>query len=84
MNYFGRLSNAEQQRVFARDPAPQDRHFATHAETVATIPGIRFVVDTGLARISRLFAASADPARCDRTGRARAAPTSAKALRRVA
>ncbi len=50
---FGRLSNAEQQRVFA---ATQRRKvvLATNiAETSLTIPGIRFVVDTGLARLSR-------------------------------
>jgi len=50
---FGRLSNAEQQRVFA----PTQRRkiiIATNiAETSLTIPGIRFVVDTGLARLSR-------------------------------
>jgi ATP-dependent helicase HrpA len=50
---FGRLTNAEQQRVFA--PTAQRRIIvATNiAETSLTIPGIRFVVDTGLARISR-------------------------------
>ncbi len=50
---FGRLTNAEQQRVFA---ATQHRKIvlATNiAETSLTIPGIRFVVDTGLARFSR-------------------------------
>jgi ATP-dependent helicase HrpA len=50
---FGRLSNAEQQRVFT----PTQRRkivLATNiAETSLTIPGIRFVIDTGLARISR-------------------------------
>ncbi|MBL9201837.1 MAG: ATP-dependent RNA helicase HrpA [Opitutaceae bacterium] len=50
---FGRLTNAEQQRVFA----PTQRRklvLATNiAETSLTIPGIRFVVDTGLARLSR-------------------------------
>ena len=50
---FGRLSNAEQQRVFA----PTQRRkivLATNiAETSLTIPGIRFVVDTGLVRMSR-------------------------------
>ncbi len=50
---FGRLTNAEQQRVFS-----PSRHrkvvLATNiAETSLTIPGIRFVVDTGLARVSR-------------------------------
>jgi ATP-dependent helicase HrpA len=53
---FGRLSNAEQQRVFA----PTQRRkivIATNiAETSLTIPGIRFVVDTGLARVSRYAA----------------------------
>ncbi len=50
---FGRLSAGDQQRVFA--PA---RHrkivLSTNiAETSLTIPGIRFVVDTGEARLSR-------------------------------
>jgi len=50
---FGRLSSGDQQRVFA----PSDRRkiiIATNiAETSLTIPGIRYVIDTGLARISR-------------------------------
>jgi ATP-dependent helicase HrpA len=50
---FGMLSAGEQQRVFA----PCDRRkivIATNiAETSLTIPGIRYVVDAGLARISR-------------------------------
>ncbi|MDN5872056.1 MAG: ATP-dependent RNA helicase HrpA [Nitrococcus sp.] len=50
---FGRLSAAEQQRVFA----PHERRrivLATNvAETSLTVPGIRHVVDSGLARISR-------------------------------
>jgi ATP-dependent helicase HrpA len=50
---FGMLSAGEQQRVFA----PCDRRkivVATNiAETSLTIPGIRYVVDSGLARISR-------------------------------
>ncbi|MSU71883.1 MAG: ATP-dependent RNA helicase HrpA [Opitutus sp.] len=50
---FGRLSNAAQQRVFA--PAQRRKIvLATNiAETSLTIPGIRFVVDSGLARFSR-------------------------------
>ncbi|HEY3756372.1 MAG TPA: ATP-dependent RNA helicase HrpA [Opitutaceae bacterium] len=50
---FGRLSNAEQQRVFA--PARRRKVvIATNiAETSLTIPGIKFVVDCGLARVSR-------------------------------
>ncbi|HTB82141.1 MAG TPA: ATP-dependent RNA helicase HrpA [Candidatus Sulfotelmatobacter sp.] len=50
---FGMLSAGEQQRVFA----PCDRRkivIATNiAETSLTIPGIRYVVDAGLARVSR-------------------------------
>jgi len=50
---FGMLSAGEQQRVFA----PSDRRkivVATNiAETSLTIPGIRYVIDSGLARISR-------------------------------
>ncbi len=50
---FGRLSSGEQQRVFA----PSNRRkvvVATNiAETSLTIPNIRFVIDSGLARISR-------------------------------
>lgn len=50
---FGRLSNAEQHRVFA----PHSRRrivLATNiAETSLTVPGIEYVVDTGTARISR-------------------------------
>ena len=52
---FSRLSAAEQHRVFA--PARNSRRrvvLATNvAETSLTVPGIRYVVDTGVARISR-------------------------------
>jgi len=50
---FGRLTTAEQQRVFA--PQGQRRIVvATNiAETSLTIPNIRYVIDTGLARLSR-------------------------------
>ncbi|MFH1102473.1 MAG: ATP-dependent RNA helicase HrpA, partial [Pseudomonadota bacterium] len=49
---YARLSADEQKRVFA--PLPQRKIIvATNvAETSITIPGIRYVVDTGLARIS--------------------------------
>jgi ATP-dependent helicase HrpA len=50
---FGRLSSGDQQRVFA----PCSRRkivIATNiAETSLTIPGIRYVIDAGLARVSR-------------------------------
>ncbi len=50
---FGRLSNAEQQRVFASSPRRKVIVATNIAETSLTIPGIRYVVDTGLARVSR-------------------------------
>ena len=50
---FGRLSTAEQQRVFATSQRRKLIVATNIAETSLTIPGIRFVVDTGLARISR-------------------------------
>jgi ATP-dependent helicase HrpA len=50
---FGRLTNAEQQRVFAPTQRRKVIVATNIAETSLTIPGIRFVVDTGLARISR-------------------------------
>jgi ATP-dependent helicase HrpA len=54
---YGRLSAAEQHRVFERSTLPGVRRrviLATNvAETSLTVPGIRYVVDTGTARISR-------------------------------
>jgi ATP-dependent helicase HrpA len=50
---FGRLTNTEQQRVFAPTPRRKVVVATNIAETSLTIPGIRFVIDTGLARISR-------------------------------
>mgnify|MGYP003114306160 CR=1 FL=1 len=53
---YGRLSAAEQHRVFERPGAGIRRRIilATNvAETSLTVPGIRYVVDTGTARISR-------------------------------
>ncbi|HRT55283.1 MAG TPA: ATP-dependent RNA helicase HrpA [Candidatus Paceibacterota bacterium] len=50
---YGRLSSGDQQRVFA-PLARRKVVVATNiAETSLTIPGIRYVIDTGLARISR-------------------------------
>jgi ATP-dependent helicase HrpA len=50
---YARLSAAEQEKVF--EPHPRRRVvLATNvAETSLTIPGVRFVIDAGLARISR-------------------------------
>ncbi|WP_420792762.1 ATP-dependent RNA helicase HrpA [Microbacterium thalli] len=54
---FGRLSAAEQHRVFEPSGVAGVRRrviLATNvAETSLTVPGIRYVVDTGTARISR-------------------------------
>jgi ATP-dependent helicase HrpA len=53
---YSRLAAAEQQKVFGRKKSRQPRRvvLATNvAETSLTVPGIRFVVDTGVARISR-------------------------------
>jgi ATP-dependent helicase HrpA len=50
---YARLSSAEQKRVF--HPGPQRRIVLSTnvAETSLTVPRIRFVIDTGFARISR-------------------------------
>jgi ATP-dependent helicase HrpA len=54
---YGRLSSAEQHRVFETGRAPGIRRrivLATNvAETSLTVPGIRYVIDAGTARISR-------------------------------
>jgi ATP-dependent helicase HrpA len=54
---YGRLSSAEQHRVFDTKRAPGIRRrvvLATNvAETSLTVPGIRYVIDAGTARISR-------------------------------
>src|SRR5882757_255302 len=56
---YARLSAAEQHRVFDRKPG-QANHFSRRvvlatkvAETSLTVPGIRYVIDPGTARISR-------------------------------
>ena len=50
---FARLSSAEQQRVFKTGRSRRIVLATNVAETSLTVPGIRSVVDTGLARISR-------------------------------
>ncbi|WP_024356335.1 ATP-dependent RNA helicase HrpA [Leucobacter chironomi] len=60
---YGRLSAAEQHRVFERasgaNAAARRIVLATNvAETSLTVPGIRYVVDAGTARISRYSARS--------------------------
>ena len=58
---YSRLAAADQQKVFGRGRVGADSRrrviLATNvAETSVTVPGIRFVVDTGLARVSRYSA----------------------------
>ncbi len=50
---FGRLANADQQRIF--HPGARRRIILSTniAETSLTVPGICYVVDTGMARVSR-------------------------------
>jgi ATP-dependent helicase HrpA len=50
---YARLSAAEQHRVFRPHPGRRVVLATNVAETSLTVPGIRSVVDTGLARISR-------------------------------
>ena len=54
---YGRLSSADQHRVFDTKRAPGIRRrvvLATNvAETSLTVPGIKYVIDAGTARISR-------------------------------
>lgn len=50
---FARLSAQEQERVFKGSNARRIVLATNVAETSLTVPGIRFVVDTGLARVKR-------------------------------
>lgn len=50
---LSRLSPAEQDRVFQSHPGRRIVLATNVAETSLTVPGIRFVIDSGLARISR-------------------------------
>ncbi|WP_346302238.1 ATP-dependent RNA helicase HrpA, partial [Halomonas sp. BM-2019] len=50
---YARLSNAEQNRVFAPHRGRRIVLATNVAETSLTVPGIRYVIDPGLVRISR-------------------------------
>lgn len=50
---FSRLSNAEQNRIFAPHQKLRIVLATNVAETSLTVPGIKYVIDTGIARISR-------------------------------
>ena len=53
---YSRLSAAEQHRIFERRPHRRIILATNIAETSLTVPGIRYVVDPGTARISRYSA----------------------------
>jgi ATP-dependent helicase HrpA len=50
---YARLSPAEQQRIFQSHPGRRVVLSTNVAETSLTVPGIRYVIDSGTARISR-------------------------------
>jgi ATP-dependent helicase HrpA len=50
---FARLSSSDQERIFQRHSQRRVVLSTNVAETSLTVPGIRFVIDSGLARISR-------------------------------
>ncbi|WP_373745935.1 ATP-dependent RNA helicase HrpA [Neisseria dentiae] len=54
---FARLSNAEQHKIFHPSGTKRRIVLATNvAETSLTVPGIKYVIDTGLARVKRYSA----------------------------
>ena len=54
---FARLSTAEQHKIFRPDGKKRRIVLATNvAETSLTVPGIKYVIDTGLARVKRYSA----------------------------
>ena len=53
---YARLSIAEQQKVFTPSRGNRIVLSTNVAETSLTVPGIRYVIDTGTARISRYSA----------------------------
>ncbi|MFG0329067.1 MAG: ATP-dependent RNA helicase HrpA [Phycisphaerales bacterium] len=55
---YARLSTAEQQKVFKPHSGRRVVLATNVAETSLTVPGIRYVIDSGLARISRYSARS--------------------------
>ncbi len=50
---FGRLSSRDQSRIFGRSDRQKIVLATNIAETSITVPGIRYIVDSGLARISQ-------------------------------
>ena len=50
---YARLSASDQERIFARHASRRVVLSTNVAETSLTVPGVRYVIDSGLARISR-------------------------------
>ncbi|MBL8787250.1 MAG: ATP-dependent RNA helicase, partial [Deltaproteobacteria bacterium] len=51
---YGKLTRAEQERVFDEIPGARKVVLATNiAETSITVPGVRFVIDSGVAKVPR-------------------------------
>ena len=50
---YGRLAAQDQQKIFSSHPGRRIVLSTNVAETSLTVPGIRYVIDSGLARISR-------------------------------
>ena len=50
---YGRLAAADQQKIFSSHPGRRIVLATNVAETSLTVPGIRYVIDPGFARISR-------------------------------
>ncbi|TAG25681.1 MAG: ATP-dependent RNA helicase HrpA, partial [Burkholderiales bacterium] len=50
---FARLSQAEQEKIFEPDGRPRIVLATNVAETSLTVPGIRYVIDAGTARVKR-------------------------------
>ncbi len=58
MPLFGRMAAPDQRKIFESTPQHKIIVATNIAETSITIPGVRYVVDTGLARISQYNAGS--------------------------
>ena len=52
---YARLSSSDQQRVFASSPHRKIIVSTNVAETSLTIPGIKYVIDTGMARLAQYY-----------------------------
>ena len=78
---FARLTVAEQQRVFAPSRGRRIVLATNVAETSLTVPGIRYVIDSGLARDQALLGAQQDDAAADREDLAGGGEPARRALR---